>query len=108
MTKLTLFALATGALTACSGVTLSYTALRSPPKPPHSVAADKVEVITTGDPTRKYVEIGSFLAHRDDATREDDMMKKLRLDAGEHGCEALIVTAKDPSEVVASCIIYTE
>ncbi len=86
-------------LTAC-GTTITYSQLNPAPhamkkRPPHQV------VLFVGKrPKRAYVEVGLLEAQQDSVYSADDreaILRKMREDAGERGCEGLIVTGKEDS-----------
>jgi hypothetical protein len=93
------FAVGLPSMMAC-GTSITYSPLNPAPhamkkKPPHQV------VMFVGKrPKRAYVEVGLLEAQQESVYSGDDreaIIRKMREDAGERGCDGLIVTGKEDS-----------
>ena len=92
MKRTALLLLALGA--AGCGHSLTYTALNAPPRPLAPRAPASVELYMTAQPTRPNVEVGYFEIEQQSPASggTPEMISKLRLRAGEVGCDALVLT----------------
>lgn len=112
------------AVTGC-GTRVEYTPTNTPPRPLAPRAPESVEVITVSQPTRPFVEVAILEARQESGFSTDappDVVAKLRAEAGEHGCDAIVMTGSADevqgnamhgtgSEVTlkgyrATCIVY--
>jgi hypothetical protein len=80
------------------------------PRPP-----EQVEFLASGPPSRSHVDIAILRAHVDTSTgvvdSYDAMLARLRVLAGQMGCDALTVTPNNPLDrdgVFAACVVYTD
>ena len=114
-----MLALALG-LTAC-GTTIHQISTNAPP---HQLAArppESVEVFTATQPPRPFVEVAYFEAQQESQISLDDsnaVFAKLRQQAGQAGCDGIIINGPNDSVVgdrrnvstlhgfAATCIVY--
>jgi len=90
------------ALGAC-GTTSGFMPRNPPPHPLAAKAPDQVEIFTASKPTRDYVEIGileSATASAMFGGGDFEMLKRLRLETAQHGCDGVIIT--DSSRVAVA------
>ena len=107
-------------LAAC-GTTIHQIATNPPPHPLAPRPAETVEVFTATQPQRPFVEVAYFEAQQESAASLDDqgaVFSKLRAQAGEAGCDGLIINGPNDSVVgdrrnvntlrgyAATCIVY--
>jgi len=107
-------------LAAC-GTTIHQIATNPPPHPLMARPAESVEVFTATQPQRPFVEIAYFEAQQQSEVSLDDqsvVFAKLRAQAGEAGCDGLIINGPNDSVVgnrhnvntlrgyAATCIVY--
>ncbi len=94
-------------LIGCSDV--SWLPINKPPRPLYRRAADTVELFTAGAPQREYVEVGMLDVSpvpREAWLDTPRLVAKLRKEAGEYGCDALVVNGGGRNEVRGTCIVY--
>jgi hypothetical protein len=90
--------LITLALVAACGTTTSFTPTNTPPRPMSARAPETVEVFTSGQPDRPYVEVGMLEAQQSSEFSSDNMseiVSALRTEAAKKGCDGLIVTGSN-------------
>jgi hypothetical protein len=95
-------------LAGCSSISVKYTVLNPPPRPHRAVSPGKIEIFTTAQPSRKYVELGTMTSMHDSITSNDDMFNAMREEAAKRGCDALVVTQRGSQEAVAACVVYND
>jgi len=114
---LALFALG---LTACAKV--DYIPLNASPRPMAPRDPEKVIIFQTRRPDRPYVEVATIEVVSPQSSGA--AMERLRQEAGEHGCDALVLTGtKDSTTITATnrtvtstenrgyrgtCIVFTD
>src|SRR5262249_11504397 len=84
---------------------ISYMPTNTSPHELKSRPASEVEVFTTGSPTRPYVEVGLIEAQQENQYSTDsasDVFMNMRAEAGQQGCDALIVTGTNNAGGVLS------
>jgi hypothetical protein len=80
-----------------------YSPLNGPPNPVHATSPQAIEIFTTQRPSKPFVEVGQF-AVPTGAVPDEGWMKKLREQAGEKGCDALVMTSA--AQQTYTCIVY--
>jgi hypothetical protein len=86
-------------LTAC-GTRVDFIPTNAPPRPLQPRPAAAVEVYTSQQPARPYVELGLVEARQESTLSLDDsaaVVAELREEAGEIGCEGIIVLGANDS-----------
>jgi hypothetical protein len=99
------------------GVTIAETPLHPPPRPMTARAADRVDLFAgDGPPARPYVEVSELSEDPQTAFGDQpySMVTKMREQAGELGCDGLVVTGVrqeaiggQNSRLIGRCIMYT-
>lgn len=107
-------------LAAC-GTTIHQIATNQPPHPLSPRPAESVEVFTATQPQRPFVEVMYFEAQQESQVSLDDqgaVFAKLREQAGQAGCDGLIINGPNDSVVgdrhnvntlrgyAGTCIVY--
>jgi hypothetical protein len=107
-------------LAAC-GTTIRQIPTNAPPHPLTARPAESVEVFTATQPQRPFVEVAFFEAQQESAVSLDDqsaVFAKLREQAGQAGCDGLIINGPNDSVVgdrhnvntlrgyAGTCIVY--
>ena len=105
------------------GTRIVYTPTNTPPHALSPKPAEQVEVYSTSPPQRAYVEVGMLEAGRESGWSADDeaaVQTKLRQDAGQRGCDAIVMTGSadkvvgDRNSTVtlrgykATCIVWSD
>jgi hypothetical protein len=96
---------------------VEYVAMIPAPRQLYIHSPDKVETLLVTPAARPHVDIGMLRVNwwgYHDETREQ-MMDLLRAAAGQHGCDALVVTRVDlhisqhsPASIEGSCEVYRD
>ncbi len=77
------------------GTRIVYTPTNAPPHALQPKPPEQVEVYSASPPQRKYIEVGLIEARRESGWSVDDetaVQTKLRQDAAERGCDAIVIT----------------
>lgn len=117
-----LLALTLGALTLGCGTFVSSTYVNEPPRPLTPIQPQDVEVFVSGPPQRDYVDVALLEVVQTQSfnrTGTDYMLERLRVAAGNMGCDAVVLTGatehsaaedalfdEDTKTLLASCIVY--
>jgi hypothetical protein len=103
------FALASSFLTlaACGSFSMSFTNSGLPHRPMEEHRAEDVQMFVSGPPKRPYVEAGLLEARGGASDRPDTVLAKMRIRAGQLGCDGLvIIDTSSPKAFRAACIVY--
>lgn len=82
------------------GTALEVTKLNSPPKQVFPRTPESVEVFTTSKPNVPYTEVSLISSQQASEFSNDDtpeIIHKMRLEAANQGCDALIITMSNDS-----------
>jgi hypothetical protein len=86
-------------LTGC-GTVVKVTRLNPSPKPLLPRNPEQVEIFTTGKPNVPYTEVSLISSQQASEFSSDDtpeIIRKMRLEAADQGCDALIITMSNDS-----------
>jgi hypothetical protein len=86
-------------LTGC-GTTMMVTKLNNSPKPLEPRAPESVAIFMTGKPEKPYTEISlisSQQASEFSADSTPQIIQKMRLEAAQQGCDALVISGQNDS-----------
>lgn len=82
-------------LGACAGSSVEFMPTRKLAVQPAARPAESVEIFSAGPPTQPYVELGIVEGRQNSALSEHhtaEILASMRKTAGQHGCDALVVT----------------
>jgi hypothetical protein len=94
---------------------VAYMPVNPPPRELFQRASTSVELFTASPPRRDYVEVGTLFASSPPFggsrlspwVTESSLIKKLRKEAGEYGCDALVVAGGGSDDRVrGTCIVW--
>lgn len=90
---------------ACGGG-VPYTAMNAPPHAMTARTPESVEIFAQA-PQHEHVEVGSYATA---PTSEDKtkVMRHLRAEAAEKGCDALVMSGTSEAGYKATCIVYRD
>ncbi len=89
-------------LAAACGTKVDYSPTNTPPRPMVARAPEQVEVFNASKPTKAFVEVAVLEAQQSSVYSVDNtnaIMTKLRKEAGDRGCDALIVNGQNNAVV---------
>jgi hypothetical protein len=92
-------------LAACGGG-VPYTASNAPPHAMTARTPESVEVFAQA-PQREHVEVGSYATSPSNADKTA-VMRHLRAEAADKGCDALVVSGTNEAGYKATCIVYRD
>jgi hypothetical protein len=90
----------------------SYRPLEKAPHATAPRAPAAVELFTSGAPSRPFVEVGLFKGEYllgpgyTTWTDDPDLLRRVRKQAGERGCDGLLVAGGDTNGVRATCVVF--
>jgi hypothetical protein len=87
---------------AACGTKIEYTPTNTAPRPMTARAPEQVEVFNASKPTKAFVEVGVLEAQQQSAYSRDNssaIMAKLRKEAGDRGCDGVIVNGSNDATV---------
>ncbi len=105
---------AAAVLAAGCGPYADYVPVFPPPRPLQARTAAQVDIFLVTPPARPHADIGMLWVATKDGTLEQ-MLTLLRVTAGQHGCDAVVVTRvasrsaglSTAVDLEASCEVYT-
>jgi hypothetical protein len=94
---------------------VAYMPNHPPPRKLFQRASERVELFTTSPPQRDYVEVGTLYATSpafggsamSPWVTESRLIKKMRKEAGQYGCDALVLAGGGTDDrVTGTCIVW--